>query len=65
MGILLDSELERTERQGYSREAGLMELQPDRAWVTRAGKPWGGVQVVRYAADTSNEEKLQEWILLV
>lgn len=61
----MHSEPERTERPEYSRETGLMEPQPDRAWVAHVGKPWEGVQIVEYAADASNNEKLQEWIILV
>lgn len=35
----MDTEPEKTEMEGYSRENGLMEPQPDRAWVTHAGSP--------------------------
>lgn len=60
-----DSGPEKSEMRGSSRVTGLMEPRPDRAWVAHAGKAWEGVQVVGCAADRSNKEKLQEWILLV
>jgi len=51
--------------QGYSRETGLMEPQPEKPWVAHAREPWEGVQIVEHAADASSKEKLQEWMLLV
>lgn len=41
------------------------EKPSDEAWTTSVGKPWEGVQVLRYPAGTSKKEKLQEWMLLM
>lgn len=52
-------------RCGGTAESSDKEKQSDKAWTAHVGKPWEGVQVVRYAAGTSNEVKFQEWILLM
>lgn len=50
--------------QGYSRQTGLVEPQPDRAWVTPAGKPWEGIQIVGYAGDVAVRLLFKKVILL-
>lgn len=52
-------------RCGSTAERSDTEKQSDKAWTIYVGKPWEGVQVVRYTAGISKEEKLQEWILLM